>query len=164
MENSKKKDAKEKLRELAGDIRICMMVTGWGKQDFCAVPMTTKKIDASGAIWFLSLKNSEHQVNIAENDRVELLYSDPTKMEFLSISGMAKIHTDQSILEELYDEDADVWFEDANDPRLSAIEVVPDKAYYWDTQTNKYEALYHLGIATITGEEKHSGDKGELRF
>lgn len=164
MKSSNKKDATGKMKELIGDIEICMMVTGWDAAPFCAVPMTTKKVDLAGNIWFLSLKNSEHNQNITNNENVELLYSDPSKMEFLSISGKAKILGDKAIIKELYDEEMDRWYEGADDSKLTAIEISPGKAYYWDTQTNKYETLYHLGIAALTEEDKHESSKGELKF
>lgn len=149
-----------KLKELAEDIGICMMATGLFKAPFSAVPMTTKKIDSKGNIWFLSLRDSEHNQNIIADNKVELLYSDPTKMEFLSVSGRAEIIDEKSTLEDFYDEEIDSWLEGFDDPRLTAIKFTSEKAHYWDTQTNKYETLYHLGIVAITGEEKDSGEEG----
>ncbi|HLU80632.1 MAG TPA: pyridoxamine 5'-phosphate oxidase family protein [Flavobacteriaceae bacterium] len=162
MNPENKKEGMGKLKELAWDIRICMMATGLFKEPFSAVPMTTKKIDSNGDIWFLSREDSEHNRNIKVDNKTELLYSDPTKMEFLSVSGKSEIINEKNKLKELYDEEADSWLEGPDDPRLTAIKFTPEKAHYWDTQTNKYEALYHLGIATIAGEEKHSGEEGDL--
>lgn len=162
MENSNKKDATGKLKELAEDIEVCMMVTAMGANPFCAIPMTTKKVDESGNLWFLSQKDSEHNQRIIADHRLELLYSDPSKMEFLRISGTAKIHTDKAVLKALYDRETDKWFEDGDDSQLTAIEVTPDKAHYWDTQSNKYETLYHLGIAALTKDRKHENEEGEL--
>lgn len=164
MENLTKKDAAGKLKELISDIEICMMVTGWNTAPFCAVPMTTKKVDKAGNIWFASLKNSEHNKNIANNENVELLYSDPSRREFLSVSGKAKIHENKAIIEELYGSKTEDWCNGIDDSKLTAIEIVPGKAFYWDVQTNKYETLYHLGIAALTEEEKHESDKGELKL
>lgn len=161
-ENFKKHEGKNRLKELAEDIKICMMITGLHKNELNAVPMTTKKVDDEGNIWFLSLKNSLHNRQIHNDPKVQLLYSDPVKMEFLNISGNAEISQDRAFLEDLFDEETDNWFEEIENEKLTAIKFIPGKAHYWDTQTNKYEALYHLGIATLTGEEKHSGDKGKL--
>lgn len=164
MEKSIKKDAMGRLKTMAEDIGVCMMVTGWGSAPFCAVPMTTKKVDSNGNLWFLSLKNSEHNENITKNEQVELLYSDPSKMEFLCITGTAKMHLEKPVLKELYDEETDHWLDGLEDSKLSAIEIIPEKAHYWDTQTNKYETLYHLGIAALTSDEKSKDEEGELEL
>lgn len=163
-ENLNKEEAKKKLKELVEDIKVGMMVTGLTKEPFNAIPMTTKKVDEEGNIWFLSSKKSEHNQNITNNNKVELLYSDPSDMEFLSISGTATISTQKNILEELYNKTTDAWFDGEDDPNITAIKFIPDEAYYWDNKTNKYKALYKMGIAAITGDEKDVGEKRKLNL
>src|SRR5690606_31110924 len=129
-ENLNNEAAREKLKGLVEDIRVAMMVTGLSKIPLNAIPMSTKKIDETGDIWFLSLRNSEHNMNIAENNQVQLLYSDPSDMEFVSVYGTGEIITNREVLEELYDEMADAWFDGEDDPNLSAIKFHPREAYY----------------------------------
>lgn len=159
-----KQEAREKLKHLVEDIRIAMMVTGHDMKPFSAVPMTTKRVDPDGSIWFLSGKTSEHNRRISRDDRIHLLYSNPSAMEFISISGTGEISEDRNILEELYDDTEDQWFEGPEDSGLTAIRFYPREAFFWDSRTNKYEALYKLGIAAISGEDKNKGEKGKLNF
>ena len=163
-ENLSHKEAREKLKDLVEDIRVAMMVTGLGKIPLSAVPMTTKEIDEEGNIWFLSLRNSEHNLNIAENSQIQLLYSDPSDMEFVSVFGTGEIVTSRDTLEELYDEMSDNWFDGVKDPNLTAIKFHPQEAYYWNNKSNKYVTLYKLGIAALTGKNKDIGDKGKLEL
>ncbi|HET8753257.1 MAG TPA: pyridoxamine 5'-phosphate oxidase family protein [Salinimicrobium sp.] len=161
-DNLGKKEAREKLKDLVEDIKVGMMVTALDKRPLSAVPMTTKKIDDAGNIWFLSSKTSEHNQNILNNKEVHMLYSDPSDMEFVSVSGIAEIITDKQTLKDLYDKATDIWFDGVDDPNLTAIKFIPDDAYYWDPKHNKYVTLYKLGIAALTGDQKDIGEKGKL--
>ena len=163
-ENLNNEEAREKLKGLVDDIGVAMMVTGLGKIPLNAVPMSTKKVDDNGDIWFLSLRNSEHNMNITEDKQVQLLYSDPSDMEFVSVYGQGEIVTNREILEDLYDEMSDAWFDGPDDPNLTAIRFHPREAYYWNNKSNKYVTLYKLGIAALTGKNKDIGESGKLEL
>lgn len=163
-ENLNKEQSQEKLRDLVDDIKVAMMVTGLEKQPINAIPMTTKKVDEKGNIWFISMGSSEHNSNLAANPQVNLLYSDPNDMEFMSLFGTAEITKDRSVLEDLYNPRTDNWFDGPDDPNLTAIKVKPQEAYYWDTKTNKYITLLKMGVGAITGDNKDIGEKGKLNL
>lgn len=157
-----REESRKKIRSLVGDIKVAMMITGFDQKPIPAIPMTTKKIDNDGNIWFLSLRNSHHNQNLLQNKQVQLLYSDPSDMEYLSVYGEAEVTTDRAILEDLYEKTDDNWFEEIDDPNLTAIKVKPEEAYYWDTKTNKYITLLKMGVGAITGNKQDIGEKGKL--
>lgn len=157
-----REESRKKIRSLVGGIKVAMMITGFDQKPIPAIPMTTKKIDNDGNIWFLSLRNSHHNQNLLQNKQVQLLYSDPSDMEYLSVYGEAEVTTDRAILEDLYEKTDDNWFEEIDDPNLTAIKVKPEEAYYWDTKTNKYITLLKMGVGAITGNKQDIGEKGKL--
>jgi general stress protein 26 len=53
-ENLTSKEALEKMTSLVDDIKFAMLLTALDTQPISAVPMTTKKVDEHGDIWFLS--------------------------------------------------------------------------------------------------------------
>ena len=163
-ENLNKEESWDKLRDLVDDIKVAMMVTGFDQKPVSAIPMSTKKVDKSGNIWFLSLKTSEHNQDLLKDKQIQLLYSDPKDMEFLSLYGRAEITTDRAVLEDLYNERTDNWFDGVSDPNLTAIKVTPEEAYYWDTKSNKYVTLLKMGVGAVTGEKKDIGEKGRLNL
>lgn len=158
------KEAKAKLKDIAEDIKFTMMVTALNLQPLNAIPMTTKHVDEQGDIWFLSSSDSDHNNHIENDERVQLIYSDPSDMRYLSVYGQAKIITNQSVLETLYDKKSDVWFDGIDDPRLTAIKFSPREAFYWDTKNNKYITLFKIGIATITDNNVDIGVNGALKI
>tara|TARA_R100000935_G_scaffold31854_1_gene52369 strand:- start:1686 stop:2186 length:501 start_codon:yes stop_codon:yes gene_type:complete len=163
-ENLNNTEALKKMRKLVDDIDFCMMLTDLNTKPISAIPMSTKKVDGAGNIWFLSGKNSEHNSNISKDSKTQLLYSDNSDMEFISIYGSASIHNDKDTIHELYSKSDDAWFKDKNDPNITAIKFAPSEAYYWDTKQNKYISLFKMGIATITGNKVDVGEKGKLKL
>ena len=163
-ENLSREEAWKKLRDLVDDIKIAMMITGFDKAPVHAVPMRTKKVDKQGNIWFLSLRNSTHDLDLIKNKSVQLLYSDPSDMEFLSVYGDAEVTSDKEIIEELYSKMTDNWFDGPDDPNITAIRVRPEEAYYWDTKMNKYVSLFKLGFGAMTGKKQDPGEKGKLNL
>lgn len=163
-ENLNSRDALKKMTELVDDIKFAMLLTALDTQPISAIPMTTKKVDDAGNIWFLSGLNSEHNTNIVRSSNVQLLYSDPSDKEFISIYGEASVVTDKNVLEELYSKKDDAWFTGVDDPNLTALKIEPREAYYWDTKDNKYVSLFKMGLSAITGDKKDIGEKGKLNF
>lgn len=152
----------EKIRELAKSIDFTMMATNLGKKPFHAIPMSTKKVDDEGRIWFLSNKNSDHNHHISVSNETQLIYSDPGSFEFLTIYGFAKITTDKSIIEELYGSGDDAWFDGVDDPNITAISVHPEKAHYWDSKHNKLISLLKMGFGALTGDQPDLGEEGDI--
>ena len=163
-ENLNNTEALKKMRKLVEDIDFCMMLTDLNTQPISAIPMSTKKVDEAGNIWFLSGKESEHNTNISKDSKTQLLYSENSDMEFISIYGSATIHTDKNIIDELYEKSDDAWFKDKNDSNITALKFDPSEAYYWDTKQNKYITLLKMGVAAITGDKIDAGEKGKLNL
>ncbi len=161
-QNKYNEEAKKKIKELTEEIETTMMVTALGESPLQAVPMTQKKIDMHGDIWFLSPGDSDHNQNITKNKEVQLLYSEPSSKKFLSVFAEAEIVVEQSILEELYSSVSDNWFDGTDDPNLTALKITPKEAYYWDTETNKLVSLFKMGVGAVTGKKADVGEKGKL--
>ena len=155
--------AKKKIKDLAEDIDFAMLATALGTKPISAIPMSTKKVDEDGNIWFLSGKNSDHNTDIAKDDAAQLFYSDPGSMEFLSVYGNVKIISDKAILKELYGKTDDNWFDGVDDPNLSALKFIPSDVFYWDTKNNKLVTLFKMGVGAITGNQPDIGEQGELK-
>ncbi len=163
VKNLQSNDAITKLKSLAESIDFTMLCTNLTAKPFHAIPMSTKRVDDDGAIWFLSGRDSQHNENIAYDSSVELLYSHPGTMQFLSIFGRATIHRDKPTIKSLYESSDDAWFNGLDDPNISAIKVVPVQAHYWDTKSNRLIALIKMGVAALTGEKADVSVTGNLR-
>ena len=160
----KDEQAKKKLKELVENIDFAMMETNLGNRPTHIIPMSTKEVDDQGCIWFLSNANSDHNNHLNTDNELQLIYSKPSDMEFITIFGKAKITSDKSILKRLYGKMDDMWFSGVDDPNLSAIKVTPLEAHFWDTKSNKLITLFNMGMSLLTGEQREIGEEGELEL
>jgi general stress protein 26 len=158
-ENLSNEEAIEKMTKLVRDIEFAFLLTDLKKQPINAVPMITKKVDEHGNIWFLSLLDSEHNSNIAKDPQVQLLYSDPSSMKYLSIYGSASIVSDKKIIENLYSSNDNTWFKDTDESKYSAIKIMPTEAYFWDSSRNTINKLFKKVVANATGENSDIDEK-----
>lgn len=140
-----------KLKEMAENIRFAIMGTNLKSLPPHLIPMTTKMVDENGSIWFLSSEKSTHNKNIIEDNNLQLIYSNPEDMQFLTVYGQAIIYKGKVILERFYDSKVDgVWFDGICDPDLTAIKVVPTEAHYWDNNKRELIHLIKVGKESIT--------------
>jgi len=157
-------EAKKKIKELAESIDHAMMATDLKSEPFHVVPMSTKKVDDDGNIWFLSDKNSTHNQNIERQNRAQLIYADKGNFEFLTVYGRASISSDRNKIKDLYGSGDDAWFEGLDDPNLTAIKIEPDDAHYWDTKNGKVLSLLKMVGEAITGNEPDLGEQRKLKI
>lgn len=157
-----REEAISKLKELAESIDFTMMTTDLSQPPFHSIPMSTKKVDEDGNIWFLSGKDSEHNAHIVEEERALLTYGNKSSMEFLSVYGQANIVHDKNIIKELYGKADDAWFDGVDDPNVTAIQIKPSDVNYWDPKSNKLVSLIKMGIGAITGNEQDISETGKL--
>lgn len=156
-------EAIEKIKTLAEEIDFTMFITNLEKAPLHAVPMSTKKVDNQGNIWFLSSTAHETVKHIQQNVKVQLLYSKPRNMEFLNLYGEAHLVADKVIIKDLYQSTDDSWFNGADDPKIRAIVVNPKEAQYWEPKSNKAVTLFKMAYGAITGNKVDISREGELR-
>ncbi len=149
---------------LAESIDFTMLATDLKSQPFHTVPMSTKKVDDTGNIWFLRNRNSTHNKNIEREKQAQLIYADKSNFEFLTVYGRASISTDRNKIKELYGSGDDAWFDGVDDPNITALKIEPDDAHYWDTKIGKVISLLKMVGGAITGNEPDLGEEGDLKI
>lgn len=157
-------EAKNKLKEMAEGIDFTMMATDLKQTPLHMIPMSTKKVDEHGNIWFLSNKNSKHNQNILEDSNLHLIYVDKSDMQFLNVYGTGTITTDRKMIDDLYGKSDDAWFDGKDDPNITAISVKPTEAFYWDPKNSKLITLVKMGVGAITGNQPDLMDQGSLKI
>ncbi len=165
VENLHNTDAIEKLKELVGDINICLFCSNLKTNHGSTCrPMSAIKVCDQGNIWFFSEKNSDKNKEIAENENVQLFFSSPSKSSYLVVNGAAEIIVDQSKIDELWTPIAKIWFKEGkDDPSISIIKVKPTNCYYWDTEGNKMINFLKMIASVATGTNLVTGKEGLLR-
>lgn len=160
-ENLSREKAKEKFESIVTDVKICMMITNLSGRPLSAVPMSTKKVDKDGIVWFLTGTDSDHIRDLEMDSQCQLLYSD-ARNNFLSVYGKAEIDQDRSKVEELYSRVDNAYFDGKEDPKIVSIKFIPEQAAYWNSDESRIITLFKLGLAAITGENQNLRNSGKI--
>lgn len=165
-ENLNKQEAIDKMKDLIDDQNICMFCSGIDSFGLLNTrPMSVQKVDDDGTIWFFSNVNSEKNHEVQEDNRVQLIFSDTGKMQFLTLYGRTTEHHDQSKIDELWSPMVKAWFpEGKEDPNLTLLRFEPSDGYYWDTKNGKMVSFLKIAASTITGKGKDDGVEGLLNL
>lgn len=159
-------EALEKFRELVKQAKSCFFCTAGATGDsFGTRPMSVQRHDEDGTLWFLSARDSNKNAEIAADPQVALHFQGGAHSDFLTLRGRAEITTDRATLDELWDPMARTWFtEGKDDPRLTAIRVVPERAYYWDTKHGTAVAGVKMMIGAAIGVTLDDSVEGTLQL
>ena len=156
-------EAIAKMKHIAKD-EIAMLGTTAGSKMHVR-PMATMGIDDEGNFYFFSKKGSTKNLEIAQNAQVHLVYSVPSKSEFLSIEGKASVGHDQKKIDELWSPMAKAWFTGGKeDPELTVITVTPKRGHYWDTKYGQMVTFAAIAVGAVTGIQMDAGIEGALKM
>lgn len=159
------KDAIKKIQELVEAANICLFATQLTQIPLSVRPMSTSKVDEEGYIWFFSKNDSDKNEHILEDDQVQLLYSNNSSSEYLSLYGHAEIVRDRNKIEELWTPIAKAWFtEGKEDPSITLLKITPKEGHYWDTKNGKVISLIKIAVSVITGVTSDSGIEGKVKI
>jgi general stress protein 26 len=157
-QNLSNQEAIDKMKELVDHTKVCFFTTHLDESPLPVRPMHTQEVDEEGTFWFFSDEESQKNFEIKDDSRVQLLYANPSKSEFLSVYGHAMVSRDRSKIEELWTPMAKAWFKGGKeDPSLSVIQVIPDEAYYWDTKDNKMISLMKILSSVVSDSKSNDG-------
>ena len=101
-ENLRSIEAIEKTKELIEKANVCLFTTRLSSVPLSSRPMSTLKVDENGLIWFFSKVDSDKNMHIKQDDRVQLFYAHSSSSEYLTLFGRAEILTDRGTIEDLW--------------------------------------------------------------
>jgi general stress protein 26 len=158
------KEAVKKMQEMFGDGNSLMFASNLGTTPIDISPMSTQKVEDNGEVWFFSAKDSDRNSYIQKDSRVQLIYSDNSKSDYLSIYGEAEIVHDHAKAKELWTPMVKAWFQEGpEDPNLSLIKFTPSEGFYWDTKNGKMVAFAKILTSIVTGKTMDDSVEGTLK-
>src|SRR5688500_15385733 len=135
LEHLHDRGAIEKMQELVKHNNVCLFTSDLTMIPLQTRPMITQEVDEEGNSWFLSSEESNKNLEIGADPRVQLFYANKSDSEYLSVYGHAVVLRDHDTKAEHWNPIAKAWFKEGkNDPDLTVIKVIPEQAYYWDTK------------------------------
>jgi len=117
-----------------------------------SIPMGCLQSEFDGTLWFLTFKDSSRLSEIGENDHVLVSYVRPSRYEFVSMSGCARLVDDRAKVREVWREGFSVWFPDGpNSPNIALIEIDVKTIKCWSKPASFLTYAYHYVKAKLTG-------------
>lgn len=151
--NQASTDSVKKLGELLKNIEVAMMTTTDPDGCLRSRPMGTQRIEFDGNLWFFTSRESGKVIAIENDQQVNLAYSSPNDMRYISVTGNASIVEDRTRAAELWNPTYRSWFpRGLQDPNLVLIKVEVESAEYWDYHSSKMISLIDFAKSLITKE------------
>lgn len=155
----------KKINELIKDVRIAMLTTVDENGLLRSRPMATQKIEFDGDLYFFTKEHSPKMDEVKKDRNVNVAYANPDKQHYVSLSGAARIITDQQKMEELWTPELKAWFPNGlEDPELALLKIETSQAEYWDTRNSTVVYLIGLAKAIATGESYHPGENEKVNL
>lgn len=155
----------DKLWDMIKSIDVAML-TSIDQGHLRARPMwTLQDMEFTGTLYFFTPLSSHKIEELHSNPEVGLCYSNPTKQDYVSVSGRAHLSRDPDKMRQLWKEPLRTWFpEGLDDPNLGLLAVEVSMAEYWDSPSSTMVHLYGYVKATLTGKPPHPGDHEKVRM
>lgn len=159
-------DSTAKLWELIQDIKFGMFTAHHGNGHLHSRPMTTLNRDEQGGVlWFFMSKGGDPVMDFESVPEVNISYSNPSKEEYVSVSGTARLVNDPAKKNEFWNPLYKAWFKGGvNDPDLGLVAVTINHAEYWDVKTNTATKIFEMAKASMTGSKPDLGEHGQVRM
>ena len=152
----------QKLGELIEDIRIAMLVTISQDGTLHSRPMGTQMEDFDGTLWFFTEKNSGKVNEIEEEQRVNVIYSEPKQELYISVSGTGTVVTDKDEIKRRWNPLYLAWFpKGLEDPNIALLKIEVEKAEYWETPASKVIQLMGFAKSLLTGKRAKNPGRHE---
>ena len=159
-------EAGKKIKELAEKAESCFFCTAiiTGKAVITR-PMSAQKIDNEGNFFFMSASDSNKNLEIAEDNKVQLFFQGSPHSGFLSIYGTASVSTDKNLINELWSPLLKTWFTDGvDDPRITVIKVETTDGYYWDNKHGNAIAFLKMAAGALIGKTLEDSIEGTMKL
>lgn len=150
-----------KFKDLLGGFDAAMLVTSSKEGDLRSRPMTVAGIDSDGDVIFLTEVDSPKVEEILRNPDVNV--SCQGKATFLSLSGRARIVTEEAAIKDCWQDSWKAWFpRGAGQDDLALVKVSPEQGEFWDYDAkDQIQFLFEAGKVLIQGEEANYEDVGD---
>lgn len=156
VKNLTNQEAIKKIKELA-EGKMCLFCTKENEM-LESRPMSAIQVDDSGDIWFFSAKNSDKNRQVGTNPESYLMFIEPSKQHYLSLTTHVDIVHDQKKVDELWNEFMNAWFpEGKNDPQISLLRASVKSGHYWDEKDGHLIGTLKAGLKAITGGKTDDG-------
>jgi len=157
-------EAMQKMWGMMKSISFAMLTTEDDDQ-LRARPMVAAQSDFDGTLWFFTRASSHKVDEVQQDQRVGVTYADPSKQDYVSLSGKARLVRDKASIDSHWGEAMRTWFpKGKDDPDIALLRVDVTMAEYWDAPNSTMVHAYGYVKAVVTGKSPHPGENEKVRI
>ncbi|CAF3984433.1 unnamed protein product, partial [Rotaria sp. Silwood1] len=114
---------------------------------------------------FITRKDSPKVSEIKKHTQVNVSFSNPNNVAFVSIRGHAEVVQDKDKAKELWNPYLKAWFpQELDDPNLGLLRVIIDGAEYWDSASSFVVRVVGYVKAAFGNASTLEGDNKKVNF
>lgn len=148
---------KEKIWNFIEDIKVGMLTTLDG-DDLRSRPMHIVQDDYDGTMWFFTKKSAEKCFEVKKEHHVGISFSNQDDGVYISLSGVAILTQDKSLIDQFWNPFAGAWFENGkDDPDVALLQIKIYKGEHWESEDSKIFQLYEIAKANLTDQTPDLG-------
>ena len=161
----RKDDSLEKLDTLIGGIDIAMLTTRLGDGRLVSRPLRAQQLDAEGALWFITDRNSHKAEEIRLQPQVNASFASGSRNTYVSVTGRASLIFDKAKLLELWSPEMSVFYpRGIDDPELCLLRVQVESAEYWDGPGGFVGQALYLAMTVLTRDPGVLSENERMSF
>jgi len=159
-------DAVKRVKDMADEAESGFFITANSTGQTNGIrPMSVRKTDDAGNLWFLSSSDSHKNHELATNPAVKLYFQIGAHHGFLELEGRAEVLQDRALIHDLWNPMLKTWFtEGEDDPRITVIRFTPQSGYYWDNKHGSVVAGAKVAVGALIGKTLDDSIEGRLTF
>lgn len=148
----------DKIRALVKETKFCMLTTLDEHGALRSRPMgmsgDLETVGDVSAITFFTYKDSAKCSEMKRTGcQLNLAFSDPKQMNFVSVSGHGTVIEDRAEMEKRWSPTLKAWFPNGLDtPGCSLLKVTIDRAEYWESPSSGVSHVISFLKGKVTGE------------
>ncbi len=157
-------EATQKMWGMMKSISFAMLTTE-DDDNLRARPMVAAQKEFDGTLWFFTRASSHKVDEVQQDQRVGVTYADPSKQDYVSLSGRAQLVRDKTAIDAHWGESMRTWFpKGKDDPEIALLKVDVTMAEYWDAPNSTMVHAYGYLKAVVTGEAPNPGGNEKVRL
>ena len=161
----RKDDSLERLGKLVAGIDIAMLTTRLGDGRLLSRPLRAQQLDAEGALWFITDRNSHKAEEIRLQPQVNASFASEERNTYVSVAGRASVIFDKAKLLELWTPAMSVFYpRGIDDPDLCLLRVQVESAEYWDGPGGFVGQALYLAMTAISRDPGVLSDNARMDF
>lgn len=156
----------EKIASLMRGVNIAMLTTIAPDGSLRSRPMALQQVEFDGDLWFFTGSHTPKVDQIDDDARVNVAFSHPSKQNYVSVSGRARLVNDRAKAEELWNPLLKAWFpQGLDDPELALLKVEVEGVEYWDAPSGPVAQIAGFVHSLATGKSPENiGDHEKLQL